>query len=302
MKLKKGFTLIELLVVISIIALLVAILMPALSKAKEQARSTVCLSNLKQWGVIWQMYTDEWSDRFPDYQSFNEQNAGNTPRASWAYCLSKRYEKNAELLTCPSANKIDIPNRQNPGNLEIFGGVKHMYSIPANDSNLAEDQGEDTFASYGMNVWCHSNPIPTGAADSQGRDASNYWLSRSRIRQGSDVPVFGDCKWRGGAPDYTSAEKYLPYADAPIPCVVPGPSSAADGCGLAGREMGNFAMDRHGKGINLLFADSSVRNVGVKELWTLKWHVTYQRYNTTVWSQFIGNQNYSWLNSFPDVN
>ena len=48
---RRGFTLIELLVVIAIIALLMAVLMPALSKAKKQARSTACLSNLKQIGL-----------------------------------------------------------------------------------------------------------------------------------------------------------------------------------------------------------------------------------------------------------
>ncbi len=303
MKSKKGFTLIELLVVISIIALLVAILMPALNKAKDQARSAVCLSNLKQWGIVWQMYTDEWGDRFPDYQSFITQNAGNTPRASWVYCLKKRYEKNSELLACPSANKVDIQGRQNPSNNEVFGGVKYMYSIPAHDSQLYENQGEDEFASYGMNVWCHSNPLPTGDTQSQGRDANNYWVSRARIKHGGDVPIFGDCKWRGGAPDYTSAEKYLPYTDTSIACVVPQPSFGADGCGIAAREMGNFAMDRHGKGINMLFGDSSARNVNVKELWTLKWHVSFDRFNKTVWSQFMGNSNsnFSWLDKYPDV-
>ncbi len=59
MKRKTGFTLIELLVVISIIALLVAILMPALGKAREQGKRTVCLSNLKSLSMTWIMYADD---------------------------------------------------------------------------------------------------------------------------------------------------------------------------------------------------------------------------------------------------
>jgi len=63
---KRGFTLIELLVVIAIIALLMAILMPSLSKAGEQARTVGCRSNLKQYGMATRMYLDENSSKFPD--------------------------------------------------------------------------------------------------------------------------------------------------------------------------------------------------------------------------------------------
>ncbi len=62
---KNGFTLIELLVVISIIALLVAILMPALSKAKEQARNAVCQSNMKTYGLAGSMYLFDNDGAFP---------------------------------------------------------------------------------------------------------------------------------------------------------------------------------------------------------------------------------------------
>ena len=55
----KAFTLIELLVVIAIIAILMAILMPALARVKEQARTTGCLANLKQWNLVAKIYCDD---------------------------------------------------------------------------------------------------------------------------------------------------------------------------------------------------------------------------------------------------
>ena len=56
---RKGFTLIELLVVVAIIAILMAILMPAMSRAREQGKRAVCLNNVKQFGMSWVMYADE---------------------------------------------------------------------------------------------------------------------------------------------------------------------------------------------------------------------------------------------------
>ncbi len=62
---QRGFTLIELLVVIAIIALLMAILMPALQRVRKQAKTVICLSNLKQWGTIFAMYTEDNNGFFP---------------------------------------------------------------------------------------------------------------------------------------------------------------------------------------------------------------------------------------------
>jgi prepilin-type N-terminal cleavage/methylation domain-containing protein len=62
---RKGFTLIELLVVVAIIAILAALLLPALKEAKENAKTSTCLNNLKQIGLAYQLYFTDWNDVFP---------------------------------------------------------------------------------------------------------------------------------------------------------------------------------------------------------------------------------------------
>lgn len=75
----KGFTLIELLVVIAIIAILMAILMPTLNRAREQGRRAACLSNLRELTLAWQMYADENDTRIVSGDAGNTLGRANMP-------------------------------------------------------------------------------------------------------------------------------------------------------------------------------------------------------------------------------
>lgn len=74
-----GFTLIELLVVIAIIAILAAILFPVFARAREQARRSVCVSNVKQLGMAWMMYVQDHDEKFPPNNSTNVTASNPTP-------------------------------------------------------------------------------------------------------------------------------------------------------------------------------------------------------------------------------
>jgi len=94
---RRGFTLIELLVVIAIIAILAAILFPVFARAREKARQTSCLSNLKQIGLGAVMYAQDYDERWVIYRL----GSGHVPNLFWPQ-LVEPYMKNEQIMQCPS--------------------------------------------------------------------------------------------------------------------------------------------------------------------------------------------------------
>ena len=93
-RIRCGFTLIELLVVISIVSLLIAILLPALSAARKQAQAIRCMANLRQIGTAIVMYVDMYNDYYPLTQGLNTDN----PRLIWPQYLGEFCSNSEELF------------------------------------------------------------------------------------------------------------------------------------------------------------------------------------------------------------
>jgi len=161
---RKGFTLIELLVVIAIIALLMAILMPALSRVKKQAQAVACMSNVKQWGHCWYMYLDDFDGKFP---------SGDRASGDWPDKLRPYYKERGALTLCPSAKKPYTDGGRVP-----FGAWRWKPQ-GGGWTNFEQKPGED-YGSYGLNEWLSD------------RNEDNYWRKREQ-KKANNIPLFLDC-------------------------------------------------------------------------------------------------------------
>jgi prepilin-type N-terminal cleavage/methylation domain-containing protein len=235
---RTGFTLIELLVVIAIIALLLAILVPALNRVRKQARSVACMSNLKHWGLIFKMYTDDNNHEF--YGAWSTSQQGHV----WIGAL-RPYYKDKDINFCPSATK---PNADNDTGL--WGGAFEAYGVfPENDSRYGY---AGLAGSYGINDYV-GNPAYARNPDGVIGENAWYWVSPD-VPGANRIALFLDAVWLGGMPQHTNT-----------------PPTLENGTGGNGM-MQRYCIDRHEGNNNAVMVDFSVRRVGLKELWTLKWH------------------------------
>ena len=258
---RKGFTLIELLVVIAIIALLMSIVVPSLKNAKLIAQQTICKSNLRQWGIVWKMYTDNYDGRFPYWRVVG---GSDYHRGSWIQSIRSYMPHDREkMLLCPTASlkNPDFIQADSTYHPEANGGVRYAYAMGRpSPAEQAAGIREAELCSYGMSNWCTNSGTDTGSV--QQRPATELWQRMTNVESSSQAPMMLDAMWRGGGPWNDNGIRIsAPYQE--------GEWRGVDA------EMSHFALPRHRGRVNAIFVDLHVDDVALKELWALKWHRSY---------------------------
>jgi prepilin-type N-terminal cleavage/methylation domain-containing protein len=267
MRKQDGFTLIELLVVIAIIALLMGILMPALSRARGQARMAACSAQLRQYGLAWDQYAG-------DNNGFNIEYAPSTQWASggfWFYQLgpyfsAKEFAKGRgdtrsgvlKVLRCPGAAVWRNPyNDTSP----LYGA--HDLAWRWQSQVNAEGREEVHEGSYTLNGWMQDLSAERKSSY-PAAEVQKHCFKYDGAR--GDSPLISDGGWVDAWPDDSHVAETPRFLDLKGSGIPGAPYR------MSPNQLTRILLERHGRGINILFKGAHVQRVALEKVCQYRWH------------------------------
>ncbi|MDX1934057.1 MAG: DUF1559 domain-containing protein [Capsulimonadales bacterium] len=183
---RQGFTLIELLVVIAIIAILAAILFPVFAQAREKARQTSCLSNMKQWATGFMMYVQDYDERFPA-QQWNAWSADCTVQGvayAWQQVLQPYAERASENGSRVGNNDQAVKLNLCPSHKGSWTGLRN----PAGETRSTAPQR----LGYGMLEWANAGVGLPGTGPIVCARQAGAFRPLAAINQPADTFLLGE--------------------------------------------------------------------------------------------------------------
>jgi prepilin-type N-terminal cleavage/methylation domain-containing protein/prepilin-type processing-associated H-X9-DG protein len=276
MKTKSGFTLIELLVVIAIIAILAAMLLPALASAKMNAHQTQCISNLRQMDVQGFMYNSDTGSMIVPADATDPV----YPQGEWMGRFMSFYARTfpTNILICPTANMPPTGTSGDNGGGGDNGTAVNFFTRVCN----ANASGTITTipCSYQYNGWMYNSDTgSTGAGDGDNYPA-NYFIKDSNILFPSKTPNFHDGNWVDCWPleqDQISYDLFDGIDYGQHMGVEMGRHGLARHGYNAGKAPRNYTSANPPGGIDVAFADGHVVFVKLAAMWDVNmfWHMNW---------------------------